>query len=406
VLTNLVIAALLSQSSPQAAAEFAPQRAVWLAWPTYDHKKDVPIAKTTSAIIRELLKNVNVELLVPDDRTSKMVRAIFPSKKLNLRKMPYSEIWMRDFGPYFIGTGKSKAILDFGFNYWGYEKSNMPTSLQHEQIDRLLAKQMGLPTRASGTTGEGGDREANGDSVAMFVEEVEHQRNPSMTHEEIDEKLRAVMGVEKIIWLKKGIYEDGLFFSGPIKVGSKEEDVYMPVTTGGHMDNIARFVDKDTIIAAEVTEQEAKKDPIAAENRRRMEANFQILRDARDIHGKPFKIIRMPAADLHIETMRPGDPVYDFMASLDYRPAHKFPKGKPIKIAHAASYLNFLLTNNLVLTSKLYRPGAPIALKRKDAETLKILKRVFPKRRVVALESYSVNLGGGGIHCITANEPL
>jgi agmatine deiminase len=402
MITNLILSALLISYAPQqAAAEFDPQRAVWLSWPTYDHKKGVSIEKTTIAITTELLKNVNVEMLVPNDKVARQVRQLFPSKRLNLRKMPYSEIWMRDFGPYFITNGQQKTILDFGFNYWGYEKANMPTSVQHEQIDRLLAKQMHLTTRRSGTTGEGGDREANGDGVAMLVAEVEQQRNPDMTLDEIDMKLKDALGVEKIIWLKQGLVEDGLFFAGPI-----EGDVYLPVTTGGHMDNIARFVDRNTIIAAEVTEEEAAKSELCRENRHRLEQNYEILKSATDIHGKHFKIIRMPAADLHIETMRPGDPIYEFMAGLDYRPTHAFPKGQPIKVAHAASYLNFLLTNGLVLTSKLYTPGAPIALKYKDKETVRILKQVFPHRRVVAIESRAVNLGGGGIHCITANEPL
>jgi agmatine deiminase len=401
MVSAFVLASLLSVKPQQAAAEFAPQRAVWLSWPTYDHKRGVSIEKTTTQIVRELIKDVNVEMLVPDDKVASKVRALFPNKRVNLRKVPYSEIWMRDFGPYFISNGKEKTILDFGFNYWGYERTDMPTSKQHEQVDRLLAKQMGLPTRRSGTIGEGGDREANGDGVAMFVEEVEQQRNPQLSLSEIDEKLKAVMGVEKIIWLKKGVVEDGLFFAGPI-----EGDVYLPVTTGGHMDNIARFVDANTIVCAEVTEAEAKQSPLQAENRRRMEENFQVLSEATDVRGKKFKIHRMPAADLHVETMRPGDPIYDFMATLDYRPAHKFPKGKPIKVAHAASYLNFLITNGVVLTSKLYRPGAPIALKRKDIETVQILKKLFPGRRVVAIESRSINLGGGGIHCITSNEPL
>lgn len=374
-----------------------------MAWPTYDHKKGLSIAATTKEIVRELTKNVTVEMLVPSEAIRKQVRKQLPQKRLNLRVADYSEIWMRDFGPFFITNGKQKTILDFGFNYWGYEKTTDPTSVQHEKIDRFLAGQLKVPTRKSETIGEGGDREANGDGVAMFVKEVETQRNPDLTFEEIDARLKAAMGVEKIIWLDSGIIEDGLFFSGPLHL--PEGEIYMPVTTGGHMDNIARFVDAHTIVCAEVTEAEAKKSDLARRNRERMEANYQVLKAARDIHGKPFKIHRMAAADLHIETLRPGDPVYDFMASLNYRPAHQFPKGKPIKVAHAASYLNFLITNGVVLTSKLYRPGAPIALKRKDRETVAQLKKLFPKHRVVAIETRSVNLGGGGIHCITANEP-
>ncbi|MDH4387160.1 MAG: agmatine deiminase family protein [Fimbriimonas sp.] len=405
MLTALFVSTLLKAELPQqAAAEFAPQRAVWMAWPTYDHKKGLSIAMTTNEIVRELTKNVKVEMLVPDQKTLKSVRKLLPTNRLSLRVADYSEIWMRDFGPYFITNGKQKTILDFGFNFWGYEKTSAPSSVQHEKIDRFLSKKLGVPTRASGTIGEGGDREANGDGVAMFVKEVEMQRNPTLSFAEVDQKLKSAMGVQKIIWLESGVIEDGLFFKGPLKL--PEGDIYMPATTGGHLDNIARFVDANTIVAAEVTEAEAKKSDLARRNRERMEANYSVLRAARDIHGRPFTIHRMPVPDLHIETLKPGDPVYDFMADVDYRPAHKFPKGKSIKVAHAASYLNFLITNGVVLTSKLYRSGAPIALKRKDRETVVQLKKLFPKHRVVAIETRSLNLGGGGIHCITSHEPL
>ncbi len=356
--------------------------------------------KTTIKIVNELLKNVRVEMLVPTDEVLRRVRKQFSSRRLNLRKMSYSEIWMRDFGPSFVGRSQEKAVLDFGFNYWGYEKPEMPASVQHEQIDRNIAKALRLPTIKSGTVGEGGNREVNGDGVGMVVEEVELQRNQGMTREQIDTNLRKAMGVEKIIWLKKGLKEDSLFFAGPI-----EGDLYLPVTTGGHLDNIGRFVDKHTIVAAEVTEAEAAKSALSRENRVRLEENFRILKEARDIHGKPFKIVRMPAADLNIEMMKPGDSVYDFLADVKYSPNHIFPKGKPIRVAHAASYLNFLITNGLVLTSKLYQPGFPNALKRKDAESFKILRKLFPTRRIVALETRAINLGGGGIHCITAHEP-
>jgi len=229
--TALILATTLALPAPQAAAEFDPQRAVWLSWPTYEHKKGVSIEKTTVEIVRELVKNVDVEMLVLDDKTAAKVRKLIPSNRLNLRKMPYSEIWMRDFGPYFITDGKTKTILDFGFNYWGYEASDSPLSVQHEQIDRLISKQLGVQTRRAWMIGEGGNREANGDGVAMLVEAVEQQRNPTLSMAEIDARLKAAMGVQKIIWLKEGLDEDGYSFQGPI-LG----DVYMPVTTGGHVD--------------------------------------------------------------------------------------------------------------------------------------------------------------------------
>jgi agmatine deiminase len=400
MLAPLLLTSLLAVPAPQAAAEFDPQRAVWMSWPTYEHKKGVSVERTTIAIVRELLRNVNVEMLVPSDRVAARVRRLFPSKRLSLRKLDYSEIWMRDFGPSFLTDGQRKTVLDFGFNYWGYETPDQPSSRQHGAIDRSIAKSLRVATRTAGLIGEGGDREANGDGVAMLCEAVERQRNPGLTLAQIDEKVRTVLGVQKVIWLKQGVVEDGLFFAGPIA-----GNVYLPATTGGHMDNIARFADRRTIVAAEVTAAEAAQNPIAKENRRRLEANYQVLAAATDAHGQKFRIVRMPAPDLHLETMGPGDPMYDFLADVKYRPAHRFPKGKPVKFAHAASYLNFLITNGLVLTSKLYRPGAPLALKRKDAESLAILRKLFPGRRAVAIPTRSINLGGGGIHCITAHEP-
>lgn len=399
MISTLVSLLVLSGNS-QPAAEFRPLRAVWMAWPTYEHKTSVPLAPAMVEIIKTLLPEVKVELLVTNDKVAKQVRALIPSPNLNLRKLPYSEIWMRDFGPSFFGNGSQKSILDYGFNYWGYEKPENENSKLHEEVDRSIAKQLKIPTRRAFLIGEGGNREANGAGVAMLVESVERQRNPKFSLEILTERHMKALDVSKIIWLKEGLVEDGYSFDGPVADG-----VYLPITTGGHIDNIARFVDERTILLAEVTQAEAAKSPLAAENRKRLEENYQILKEATDANGKPFEIVRMPAADLQFETMSPGDPVYDFLAGLNYSDGSQFPKGKPVKVAHAASYLNFLIANGVVLTSKLYRPGAPESLKMKDQRSVEILKKVFPNRKVVAIDTRAINLGGGGIHCITSHEP-
>lgn len=390
----------LMSGNGQAAAEFKPLRAVWMAWPTYEHKSSVPLAPAFIEIVRNLLPEVRVEMVVTNDKVAKQVRTLFPSPNLSVRKLAYSEIWMRDFGPSFFVSGSQKSILDYGFNFWGYGKPESESSKLHEEVDRSVAKQLKIPTRRAFLIGEGGNRESNGAGVVMLVEAVERQRNPKLSLAELTERHEKVLGGSKIIWLKEGLVEDGYSFDGPIGDG-----IYLPITTGGHIDNIARFVGERTILLSEVTEAEAKVSEIAAENRKRLEENYRILKESTDAKGQRFEIIRMPAADLQFETMVAGDPVYDFLTTIAYTDGSAFPKGKPVKVAHAASYLNFLIANGVVLTSKLYRPGGPEALKDKDQRSVDLLKKVFPNRKVVAIETRSINLGGGGIHCVTSHEP-
>jgi agmatine deiminase len=103
--------------------------------------------------------------------------------------------------------------------------------------------------------------------------------------------------------------------------------------------------------------------------------------------------------------METGDGVYDIIKNYSYKDGTVFPKGKPVKVIAAASYLNFLIANDCVLMPKYWKEGLPLAVKERDAEALSILQSVFPGKKIIALDVLAVNLGGGGIHCITRNEP-
>lgn len=163
---------------------------------------------------------------------------------------------------------------------------------------------------------------------------------------------------------------------------------------------MARFANVNTVLLAEVTFEDAKKSPISLSSRIRLENNWQILRQA----APDLKVIRMPVPDPIITTMAPGDGVYDYIKDLNYA-KKPFPKGKPIKVIQAASYLNFLISNGKIITSKFYKPGRPIGLKAKDAKAIQILKEAFPGYKIIAIDSEAINLGGGGIHCITQQMP-
>lgn len=104
--------------------------------------------------------------------------------------------------------------------------------------------------------------------------------------------------------------------------------------------------------------------------------------------------------------MNPGDYVYEYIKTLDYRNGSTFPNGEPIKVMAALSYLNFIITNKVVIGQSCWREGMPDDLKLKDENAAQILQSVFPDRKIIMIDALAVNLGGGGIHCISMHQPL
>lgn len=391
--------------------EFEKQEAIWLSWPTYDNRKDAPVAPVLIELTKSLVPYVNVKIAVTDPGQSSEVEKLLvqnkiPMDKIRLYEIPHDEIWIRDFGPVFMVSGPGIALVaDFDFNYWGYEMPSSAPSRKQEKIDRTIARKMGVDFEMTRLVGENGDREFNGKGTLITVEAVEIQRNPNMSRDDIESELKDILNLKKVIWLKKGIYDDDLTFAGTLPGPDGLKNAYTVITTGGHVDEFCRFVSPDVILLAEVPEEEAKSDPIARENRKRMEENYEILKNATDQDGKPFKIIRIPMPVTMYDTMSPGDAVYDYISKLTYLDGSRFPEGQTIHVIPAGSYLNFLISNGVVIAQKFWRPGMPENIRDRDEKALKILQEAFSGRKVLPIDAMPVNLGGGGIHCITIQEP-
>ena len=387
-------------------AEFEPHRALWMAWPTYENKRGLPTEPLLIEIIRAAEGRVAIDLLAQDDGEAAAIRERFrreevPDGHVTIHRVPHGDVWMRDMGPIFLrGDRGGLRIADFGFNMWGYESPESPNSRLEEAVDRRVAGLLGLEVEKSVLISEGGSREFNGKGVMLAVEAVELQRNPGWTLEAMEEEFRRVLGVSKVIWLAEGMAEDELTFRGRLP-----GDVYTVITTGGHVDEFARFANPETILLAEVTEEERRTDPIAAISYERLEESFRRLSAATDQDGNPFRIVRVPAPDSLFDTMRAGDGVFDYIQPLEYEDGSSIEPDDEIRVVAAASYLNFQVTNELVLAQKYWKPGMPETLREKDERALTILRDVFPGREVLALDAMAVNLGGGGIHCILQQEP-
>ena len=387
-------------------AEFEPHRALWMAWPTYENKRGLPTEPLLIEIIRAAEGRVAIELLAQDDDEAGAIRDRFRREGVSeghvtVHSVPHGDVWMRDMGPIFLrGDRGGLRIADFGFNMWGYESPESANSRLEEAVDRHIAELLDLDIEKSSLISEGGSREFNGRGVMIAVEAVELQRNPGWTLEATAEEFRRVLGVAKVIWLAEGMAEDELTFRGRLP-----GDVYTVITTGGHVDEFARFADPETILLAEITEEERRTDPIAAISHERLEESFRRLRAATDQDGNPFRIVRMPVPDSLFDTMRKGDGVFDYIQPLDYEDGSRIDPEGEIRVIAAASYLNFQITNGLVLAQKYWKPGMPESVRAKDERALAILAEVFPGREVLALDAIAVNLGGGGIHCILQQEP-
>lgn len=387
-------------------AEFDKHESIWLSWPTYENVTGRPSEAVQMEIIRALEPYVKVDVIAQDDEEVAKIKELLaksavPTHHLRFHTVTHNDIWIRDMGPLFLRNHKNKLkVVDFKFNTWGYETTDSENSKVEEAVDRLIAKELKLPTIRSNMVMEGGALEFNGKGTLITTESVAFQRNPNMTKVEMENEFKRLFGVKKIIWMKRGLMEDDQTFKGKLP-----GDLYTVITTGGHADEFVRFVNHNTVLLAEASPHDRAHDPIAKVSGERMDENLKILRYAGDQDGRPLKIVRMPMPDPIIETLSPGDGVYEYIKGLNYEDGSVFPHGEPVKAIIASSYLNYVVTNGVVLAPAYWKPGRPETTKQKDEEAVRILQSVFPGRKIIQINPENINTGGGGMHCITQQQP-
>jgi agmatine deiminase len=383
--------------------------AVWLLWPNMNHKQGLQNSGVTLQLINAIAPFAKVKLVVPNDSVFTYVRHQLPDSLTNTTRLevltiPYQEFWARDMGPLFTKQADgSLQIADFNFNAWSYGNPSDAVIEKDEKLDEHIAQKLGIPFRSSPMIHEGGDHEINSKGTLICVESVEMMRNPGMTKPKMEAEFGRLLGAKKVIWLKKGVYEDDNTQNGTI-VDQHGKSFYTLLTTNGHIDEFCRWVNDSTVLLAQVQASELK-NPIDRENYRRMEENFNILRQAKDQDGKPIQIIRMPTPSLVYSTMQPHDPVYDIISEMSFRDKTKFPKEKTINVIAAASYLNFLIVNDLVIAQKYWRRGMGFETQIQDNAAMATLQKVFPNKKILMIDALPINFGGGGVHCITMNQP-
>ncbi len=273
--------------------------------------------------------------------------------------------------------------------------------LKTATVDSQMAIVEGAKILKTNVIHEGGAIEVNGAGTLILCEATVLQRNPGLKKEYIETEVKRVLGVSNVIWMKQGLADDPLQFVRRITAN------YVGGGTGGHTDEFVRFANENTILLAWVDEKEKKQNPINEMNYERMTENYNILKNAKDQDGKSFKIIKIPLPDLISKKVIAREKIDSTEVTLDVEISEFIPSEKPIAgdtllRVPASSYMNYLVTNGLVLLPTYTHFGSS---KQKEDAVRKIFEDQFPGRKIIFIDAIMQNWSGGGIHCSTQQQP-
>ena len=395
-------------------AEFEPQSSIWMGWPKFQWYSELtldtrqPIAEIIATLSQH---EIDVRIMCTDEQGENDAKAWLTDHGFSITPhmlfvhIDQVDIWMRDYGPIFVRNASNKlGMTGFAQNQWGYSTKSDPTSQAMTEVPSAVARYLGIDHLVSvELVSEGGDRMVNGRGTLLVCKAVEFQRNPAVPAEALECGYQAGLGVTDIIWLDSGVREDLHSDWGPIPYSDDEGNtirLYGPQTTGGHLDELVRFASPSKIVLAQVTEEEAANDPIAAVNYARCESVYRVLAHASDQAGAPFEIVRLPVPDIQYMSVAPGERMYEWLAGLTFPlDVPQFPTGSPINVVKAASYANYLVTNGLVIAPKYGN-------QEKDEAAASALMKAYEGRVVVQIDPSVINYAGGGIHCCTQQQPV
>lgn len=331
-------------------AEWAPHRATWLSWP---HNRDTwpgkfaTVEPAMTRIVRALSSAEEVYINVLSAEHGQHVHELLGAAgvdhaRVRLLEFPTNDAWCRDHGAIFVTREGDDpvAAVDCDYNAWGgkYPPWNLDV-----QIPERMARYLGVPRYEGGLVLEGGSIDVNGAGALLTTEQclLNPNRNGHLDREQIEMRLRALFGVEQIIWLGDGIVGDD---------------------TDGHVDDLTRFVAADTVVT--VVENDARD-----ANHRALSENIERLHRTRLADGTVLKVVELP------------------MPGALYEDGQRLP----------ASYANFYIANTGVLL--------PVFDDSNDAIAIKRLSECFSDREVIPVNCRDLVWGLGAIHCLTQQLP-
>ncbi|QUQ64713.1 agmatine deiminase family protein [Kutzneria sp. CA-103260] len=331
---------LASAGSRRMGAEWDRHARTLMSWPTATiWYEDVSVVRRDIAgLARAVAEYEAVVLLARPEDVDDASRAC--GSGVEVVPIPVDDLWARDTAPVFVSDGG----VDFNFNGWG---SKQPHANDAGVARAVLAK-YGLPRVQTTLVAEGGALETDGQGTLLVTESslVNKNRNPGLTRQQIEDELKRVLGVTKVIWF----------------VGVRNKDI-----TDAHVDCLARFVAPGVVLL----DQAAAGSPPDIWSRAADQART-VLAESTDATGKPLQVIDLPQPDPDRVTVRGSKSVI--------------------------SYANFYVGNGAVFLPKFGDAEA-------DDRAGQILREHLPGREIVPVRIDAIAAGGGGIHCATHDQP-
>ncbi|KAL9438356.1 hypothetical protein AB3S75_024099 [Citrus x aurantiifolia] len=356
-------------------AEWEPHSQCWMGWPERpdNWRDDALHAQRVFAKVATAISKFEPVTVCASAAQWENARSQLP-ENIRVIEMSMNDSWFRDTGPTIVVSKSSAssgaqapkvAGIDWNFNSWGGVDDGCYRDWSLDlQVARKILSTERLPRFPHSMVLEGGSIHVDGEGTCLTTEEclLNKNRNPHLTKGQIENELKAYLGVMKIIWLPRGLFGDD--------------------DTNGHIDNMCCF-SKPGVVLLSWTDDET--DP---QYERSVEA-LTILSDATDARGRKLQIIK-----LHV----PG-PLY--MTEEEAAGLNQDGEAKP-RLAGtrlAASYVNFYIANGGIITPQF-------GDKKWDGEAVRVLSQAFPNYEVVGIErAREIVLGGGNIHCITQQQP-
>jgi agmatine deiminase len=332
-------------------AESAPHDRIWMAFPREGEVMgDSSAARAATydawaSVAHAILPFEPVTMVVDPSERERARRVL--SAEIEVVEAPLDDFWMRDIGPTFViddETGELAGV-DWIFNAWGDQGGSFARDALIAQTVLELA---GVPRIPSLLVNEGGAIHVDGEGTVMVTETVQLDpgRNRYATKERVEAELARTLGTTHTIWLPRGLTRD-----------------YEPLGTRGHVDMVAAFASPGTVLLHQ--------QPDAAHPDHAVTTALRaLLEDQVDAAGRPLQIVDLPA---------------------------------PARLRDDEGFVDWNYVNHLVVNGGVIACGYddPIA----DARARELLGAAYPGREVVTVDAREILARGGGIHCITQQQP-
>ncbi len=327
-------------------AEWAPHARTWMQWPCrvapWGGVENLTRARQAYGEVARTIARFEPVTMVVRPQDRAEAQLVLGSK-IDVLEAPLDDSWCRDSGPTFLIDGEGgRAGVQWRFNAWGTKYTPFENDAM---VATRILKSLDLKTYTAPLTLEGGAIHVDGRGTLIATEQclLNENRNPELTRQQIEARLALYLGVLRIVWLGDGLKDD---------------------ETDGHVDNVACFAPGGRVVMSVPRDRSDANWPAMSDNLAR-------LHEARDAQGRAMEVVELP---------------------LPYE-ARKRHDGSRLEM----SYVNYALANGAVIL--------PAFDDKADEEALRILRDVFPEREIVQIDAQAIVEGGGGLHCITQQEP-